>query len=264
MFDKDISAFRPIAIGVVSKNKKRKSVEIVATPIERLPYVDGELVGNVETQEYSASGKDGAESAGVAFVSNDLPCTWLPESNRLTAPDVRRGERVIIYQYSENDKYYWRDIGDNHLRRLETVVYAINANPSLEQDGTDPSNLYFLEISSHSKTITLQTSKKNGEYCTYALQFDLANGKVVLEDDLKNHFVFNSKDTLMQFKNRLNTRFELNKQDITAYAPKNITMTAENNVDVKAKKVTINGGGSVMTLQASGTTLRTPKFTGVS
>ncbi|MOA50526.1 hypothetical protein D3C78_1735510 [compost metagenome] len=62
----------------------------------------------------------------------------------------------------------------------------------------------------------------------------------------------------------LGTFLEVNKQDLNGYAPRNIGFTADANVDVKGKKITLNGGGSVFTLQAGGTTLKTPRFDGGS
>jgi len=153
---------------------------------------------------------------------------------------------------------------DDKLRRLETVVIGIAANPNMDQDGLDLDNMYFLEVSSHQKTITLSTSQKNGEFCTYDFQFDLGNGKVVLQDNLGNFGFLDSKNKHIKLQNQLGTYFELNKQDIKGYAPRDIKLTAVNNVDVKAKKITLDGGGSVFTLQAGGTTLKTPSFKGSS
>ncbi|MNP74369.1 hypothetical protein D3C76_1712340 [compost metagenome] len=64
--------------------------------------------------------------------------------------------------------------------------------------------------------------------------------------------------------NQLGSFFELNKKNINGYAPQNIFLKADMNVDVKAQKITLDGGGSVFTLQAGGTTLKTPKFSGSS
>ena len=60
--------------------------------------------------------------------SNSLMAEWLPlGSNRATAPNVRRGERVFLLQYADDDKYYWVTAGlDPHLRRRETVVFNIS------------------------------------------------------------------------------------------------------------------------------------------
>lgn len=265
MFDNSVSMFRCVSIGTAAENKVLGSNELTITPHEKLTFMDGETVEKVDALDYEGATSTGKAVNGTAFVSNNLVAKWLPSSNRKTPPDMRRGEKVRIWQMANQDAYYWTDLGlDGHLRRLETVIIAINANPALTQDEFDPENMYFMEISSHQKTITLSTSQKNGEFCTYDFQFDLANGKVVLEDNKGNHALFDSQNINIQLKNQLGTFFELNKQDINGYAPRNIKLEAVNNVDVKAKKITLNGGGSVFTLQGSGTTLVTPTFAGSS
>lgn len=265
MAEQSASMFRLVAVGTAAENLKLGSVELMVNPHEKLGFQDGETVDRVVTMEYGHQNSDGKENSGVAFVSDNHPATWLPDSNRKTPPNIRRGERVKIYQFGSNDKYYWRVFGlDDHLRRLETVVFGINANPSEGQDGNDPENMYFVEWSSHKKMITLSTSKKNGEFCTYDVQFDMASGRIVIQDDQGNHILFDTKNTHILIKNMLGAFFELNKRDINGYAPQNISLIADTNVDVKAKKITLNGGGSVFTLQGGGTTLKTPRFDGGS
>ena len=45
MFDNTASVFRCVAIGIAAENKQLGSKELVVTPHEKLPFVDGELVG---------------------------------------------------------------------------------------------------------------------------------------------------------------------------------------------------------------------------
>ncbi|MCY1272372.1 hypothetical protein D9M68_17550 [compost metagenome] len=271
MLDNSASIFRPVALGTAAENKRLRGPDgnfskmLLVSPVEKLPFMDGEQVDRVDAVEYEGVDAEGKVQAGTAFVSNNINAHWLPETNRRTPPDVQRGERIILYQYANNDKYYWRCMGmDDNLRRLETVIVGINANPNMGQDGIDPENMYFVEFSSHSKTITLSTSQKNGEVCTYDMQFDMGVGKFVLQDSLGNYGQINSPEYLIELKNGLGTFFQLNKQDIIGFAPRNIALTATNNVDVKANKITLNGGGSQFELSAAGTILTTPVFTGVS
>jgi hypothetical protein len=265
MADNNASMFRLVAVGTAAENLALNSNELMVSPHEKLGFMDGEIVDKVDAMEYDHQNSDGKEATGVAFVSNNHPAKWLPTSNRKTPPNIRRGERVKIYQFGSNEQYYWRAFGlDDHLRRLETVVFGINANPAEGQDGADPENMYFIEFSAHKKMITMSTSKKNGEFCTYDLQFDMASGKIILQDDQGNHALFDTANTHILFKNMLGTFLEVNKQDLNGYAPRNIGFTADANVDVKGKKITLDGGGSVFTLQAGGTTLKTPRFDGGS
>lgn len=265
MFDNSASVFRCVAMGTAAENKKLGSKKLLVTPHEKLPFMDGEIVERVDTIEYEGVDDTGQVKGGNAFVSNEIEANWLPDTNRRTAPDIQRGERITLWQYANNDKYYWRSMGlDDDLRRLETVVVGINANPDMGEDGVDPDNMYFIEISSHNKSITLSTSQKNSELVTYDFQFDLAKGRVVLQDNIGNHSLFDSINFNIEWQNRLGTYLKLNKQEIIGYAPANIKMTAGANIDMKANKITLDGGGSVFTLEASGTSLVTPSFSGKS
>lgn len=265
MFDNSASMFRMVALGTAAENLKLNSAELLVSPHEKLGFTDGQAVDRVDPMEYGHQNSDGKEVGGTAFVSGNVTATWMPDSNRKTPPNIRRGERIKIYQFGSNGNYYWRSSGlDDHLRRLETVVFGINANPGEGQDGANPENMYFIEWSAHKKMITLSTSKKNGEFCTYDVQFDMATGKIVIQDDQGNHILLDTKNTHILIKNMLGTFIELNKRDINGYAPQNISFLADTNVDVKAKKITLNGGGSIFTLQAGGTTLKTPRFDGGS
>lgn len=273
MFDNKVSLFRCVALGTASENKKLGSVELAITPHEKTPFIDGEIVDRVETLEFDSVNQSGSPLAGNAFVSTSVIAHWLPSTNRRTPPDVQRGEMVRLWQMAGEDKYYWTSLGkDDRLRRLETVVVGISANPDPDADGTSLDNMYFLEISSHNRTVTFSTSQMNEEFCTYNFQFDLANGKVVLEDSLDNYLLFDSQNTNIRAENNQGTSLELNKKNINLNAPDSITgvatnnikLQAKNNIDILAQVVNINGGGSQLTLEAGGTTLKTPNFKGVS
>ncbi|MNO14040.1 hypothetical protein D3C76_36800 [compost metagenome] len=265
MFDNSVSMFRPVALGTAAENIKLGSRELLVSPHEKLGFTDGETVEKVDALDYQGQNLEGKEKSGQSFVSGNTPAIWLPEPNRKTPPTVRRGERVQLYQFGSNEELYWRCLNlDENLRRLETVVFAINANPSESQDGIDPENMYFIEWSSHTKTITLSTSQANGEFCTYDIQIDAGNGKIIMQDNLGNYGFLNSKETHIKLQNQLGSFFELNKRNINGYAPQNIFLKADLDVNVKAKRISLDGGGSVFTLEAGGTTLVTPKFSGSS
>lgn len=288
-FDNDSSMWRLVSIGTVASNKPLDTNIISVMPHEKLSFADGEIADKVDTLEYKGKNSSNESVSGTAFVGQTVEASWRPEGNRVTAPDVRRGERVELWQFAGNDKYYWKDIAlDRNLRRLETVRIQLNANPEVEQSD-DPENNYYIEASTHNKTITLETSKKNGEYCTYSLQIDTASGRIVITDDIGNHILLDSKATNIQFTNVRGTQIELNKNDINVNAVDNFNLKAGKNINMKAgqsvnviagKSVNVNagadinctaagtamisGGGSVLTLMSGGTTLSTPSFAGTS
>lgn len=271
-FGSNSSQFRCIAIGVAAENKGLRTSKLKVTPTERLSMLDGEIADRVDTLEYKGEDASGNQVAGNAFIGQTIEAEWLPESsNRKTAPDMTRSMRVTIWQFGANDKWYWRDTGlDAAEMRVETVVHVFSADPSAAIK-PDLSNCIFVEVSGHNKTITLSTSQANGEFCTYDTQYDMGNGRVVTQDNLGNSSLFDSKNTNLRQVNAAGTFVELNKVDINMSAPGNINGIAERNVNINAGadiniiakgKAMISGGGSVLTLQASGTTLKTPTFAG--
>lgn len=252
-----ISQFRIVFEALVAENKKLFSKTIQATPIEEMPFLDGEI--RHDPQYVTTEGVDSQNNhfTEKVITSLTIEANWLPlNSNRKTAPDVRRGERVQIWQAGNSDKYYWTSLGlDEKLRKLETVVLGFSANPNESADGDSPENMYFIEVNTHSKHITLQTSDKNGEPFKYTFQFNTGEGVVSLLDDVGNMFEMDSKATKLTLKNKDGTTFSLDKKNIKGHAPNSIDFKANNNI-------TFTCGGSMLKLMPSEVILKTPKFTG--
>jgi len=266
--------FTPFSIGVVAEHKKLKSKVIKVTPTEELPFLDGEIKENVVSTQYSGTSSDGGYYEGTLNTDNTLDATWLPEgTNRVTAPDVRRGERVMLYKMGEDqNKIYWRTLGlDDKLRRLETIVLAISATAQAADQELDIENCYFLEISSHKKHVTFHTSTANGEPFEYLFKFDLAAGNVVLKDDINNVVELNSPEHRITATNTDKSMMEVNRKNINMYAPQNINAVADKNISMRAGGDILGKAGGIVKfetgdtyfeLRADGTTLKTPTFEG--
>lgn len=253
----NVSMFRPYSLGIAAENKSLKSKELTISPIEHLPFVDGELVSNPTALDFFGVDESNQQYEGKIATDNVLTATWLPESNnRVTAPDIRRGERVIVYRVADSDKFYWRSLGlDDHLRKLETVIFAISGNPNEGSEVLDPTTCYFVEISTHTKNVVFQTSKANGEPFSYRFQFNTAEGNVTLDDDIGNQFYLDSQEHYLMLKNTDETKVELDKRDLF--------LTAIDNIKMKAgKSIVQETGGTKMTLTPGSTTLKTPVFKG--
>lgn len=269
----DASIFRTVAIGHVAENKALMSKTVLVTPSEWMTMRDGELTSSPTSMTYKTVDQDGVEDQGGMLTDNTILATWHPaSSNRLTAPDVRRGERVEILQAADDDKYYWRPMGlDDHLRKLETIIVGISATQDEGATELKPENMYWIEFSSHSKKVALSTSKANGEPFLYEFFFDTATGTVTLKDDIGNFIFMNSKEKLLHLQNAMGAFLKLSLKDILMFAPQDImadatrdaSITAGRDFSVKAgRKATIDGGGSVQVWEASQTSLKTPKFVG--
>lgn len=235
-----ISKLRPYSIGIVASNKKLSSKTIDVTPVEELTMLDGELTAN--TVNLKATGKD---ANGRAYSSNvnttvTIKADWLPmgSSNRFTAPDVRRGESVMIYQFGDADQYYWTTLKDDmKLRRLETVIYGFSGT-SAEVDSFNPSNCYFLEVSTHRGAVTFHTSTANGEPYAYDVQINTKEGSVTITDDAGNKFLLDSKVDRLVMQNSTGSMVDVNRA--------NVIIAGKDTVQIQTKAFNVVATNSVI------------------
>jgi hypothetical protein len=232
------SGLRIYSLGIVANNKELTSEEISVVPIESTPFADGELVSVPFDQE--TSGEDASGGSYNVKVTGDVAirAKWLrgSEGNRRTPPDVRRGERVLIWCFADSNEYWWTALNmDLHLRKLETVVFQISATSDEDADPQAVENSYYIEMSSHKKMITLQTSKANDEKCVYVVQLNMAEGKAILCDELGNSVLVNSTDTVIELENAEGTVLQLDKQNLIGYAKDGITLQGEKSITMLTK-----------------------------
>ncbi len=237
-----VSKLRFYSIGIAAENKPLNTDILEVAPIEELNMLDGQITAN--TVDYKAKGVDALGKAYNTSVLNkiSIKCKWLPlgSSNRITSPDVRRGEAIMVYQFSDADKFYWCTLQqDSHLRRLETVIFAFSGT-SEEVNKLTPDNSYFIEISTHRKQITLHTSQANGEPFSYDIQINTKDGNIVITDDVGNEFVLDSKASRLFMKNIDNSSIDINKRNISFNSSDSINIQT-NNYNVKASQTTIDG-----------------------
>lgn len=158
------------------------SNSIEVSLIELTSLTDGVLSANRQKQSVSGLSDDGSTYTITLSTSNSVPATWLPlGSNRLTAPNVRRGEEVWIYKYGDSKQLFWTPTGRTDERRTtETIIYGIGARPDASQELDPSKNMYTVEMSSDGKHITVNTSKANGEPFQLTLQINAGDGVFTL------------------------------------------------------------------------------------
>lgn len=238
MEPQSVSKLQFYSLGLVSANKKLSSKNIEVTPTEHFPMLNGEITDN--TSKYSAKMQDASGSVKSVQVDTTatINATWLPisNSNRKTAPDVRRGETVVIYKFADTDKYWWNTVFDDSvLRRLETVIYAFSNN-SKEGPTDDENSTYFLSVSTHKKLVHFHTSKNDGEPFAYDVQIDTKNGKIIITDDADNFFVLDSANRRLTLKNGDGSIVDVNRT--------NILFEAADSISMKAKDLNLTASGA--------------------
>lgn len=258
------SALRMYSEGVAASNKQLNTNQLSVVPYEVTPLIDGELDDIV--QEMLVKGKD---SYGIQYEiklksTQALTCDWLPfGALPITAPDIRRGERVVIYRFADSNKYYWVDKGlDRHLRRLETIIWRVAATPDGDKDvDLDETNCYYITMSSHQKLISLTTSMANGEHTSWTVQIDLAEGNLVIANGNNDFIQIISKEQLIHLQNAAGAFVKLSKQDILGYAPKDMMLEAVALIQAKCKDFKVIASNTAVIDAASSVLIKTPETT---
>lgn len=230
--------------GLVANVKDLPDKEIKVVPIEYRFGVLESVLDQPEEDEEAYQTDEGEEIVKVIH-GTSVTAKWLKfNTNRITAPDVRRNDQVLIWRLGNTDRYFWTDMNVSNVKRLETVVYAWSADPK-NPVKDDLSNAYFLEISTHNKSITLQTSQANGEPYGYTIQLNTADGVFQLVDTDQNIMYLNSADTIIGFKNAMETEFRLDKKNIHGYAPDSMFFKAEKTVKWECTDFILNASKSI-------------------
>lgn len=230
----NLSEFKFYSIGTVAANKPLNSHEIEVLPIEANPMVDGEL-----TDQGVMYGKAGTTSEGEAYhvevpTSPSIKASWLPlaNGNRLTSPNVRRGERVVIYRFGNADAFYWQEIPEDGiaLRKLETIVWGISAT---RKENAVPSekNTYFIELSSHNKVIHIHTSMDDGEPFAYDIQLNTKDGNFQINDNAGQIISLDSKEREIELINADKSTVLIKKRTMRLFAM--------DSIDIETKALSI-------------------------
>lgn len=214
---------------------------------------DGEIDVTVDPLESNTMDMDGKMSSDKIQTTQTIHATWMPSgSNRLTAPNVRVGERVEVLEESDTGNYYWRPAGlDEKHRRLETIIWGISATPNEGDDPYDPENRYWIEFSSHSKKIVLTTSAKNGEKARFNITVDGGEGLFNLMDHKGNFATLNSVEDNWKVATTQGSFIEIDKVDINMVAVDNMVAKIGNNMSVDAGNNIAVSAGSNMSISAS-------------
>lgn len=233
-----LTAFKLVGVGIVADVKKLGSREIYVSPREER-FAHQELVHNNPQKQSTTVNNNGKEHVIHATTNNSRPAKWLAfNTTRKTPPDVRHGDEVLIYSVGEED-YYWVECNTADEKRLETVIFAISADPSNPM-AEDYSNAYFFSWSSHQKRALFRMNKVTEEFTGYTVEIDGKEGFAKLEDDLDNALYVDSRNTIVGFQNADGTTSYGQKQDLFGYAPRDVNFTAERNITSTCQKFTVN------------------------
>ena len=217
-----------LAIVVSDLNQSGWSIECV--PTEVLTTASGTLKED-EDSEISEDIEDAkGEKVSVTFKkSSTITATWISfgNYNRATAPDVCRGEVVLLLRYAGEDKFFWMPLFSQFdLRKKETVMYAYsNKDSQVESEDELRTNLYYTQFDTINKLIKLHTATTDGESSGYDIEVNTGDGILSIADTNDNVLTWNSVDGTLQWS-----------------MTKDITITTDTNIELNFKGIKINNG----------------------
>ena len=227
--------------GRVAANKALDSKEIEFWAMEVDPMVDGEITDQVTTIDVEGQDASGNKFKASVDTTVTKRAVWYPFgcTNRLTAPDVRRGEEVMIWQFADAAGFFWTDCATGlALRRLETVIFAISGSPKENEEPTSE-NTYYIEWSSHKKAVTFHTSQSNGEPMTWDVQVNTGDGNFSLRNSLGDLVSVDGAEAHIEIRNSVGSYFDMNKKVLNVFA--------EDEVNIMSNKITLNGKNAIET-----------------
>lgn len=206
-----------LGVGTVMMNKQTDTGEILVNIGNQFPSQDGEHIAIVDEVKSSHASTTGNTQSSTGLESNGEPASWMKlNSNRITAPDVRVGSKVIVYEWMNSNKKLWTTFGMDNTMRLETIVWAFSASPNIDENTPiTPDNFYIITLSTHKKKIELLTGQGNGEAMGFQFTVNLADGWIGEMDSFGGIFQRNAVERSMTYSNDQGTTFSINKKDFS-------------------------------------------------
>ena len=218
------SAFHLYSLGVAAENLPLNSTELNVLPKETMSGFDGDLQVNPLEAKTKAKDSQGHQQEFSVKTDTVITAEWMPsEGNRITPPNVRRGETVEIWRIGDSDQFYWKSLHTQPgLRTLESSIHAWGANPKLDNSPRTSDNSYTFEVSTHKQLVTFKTSQKNGEPFGYTFQLNTKTGQFTIEDHTHNFIHLDSAKRDIHLKNSTGSEVYINDKDIKITAVRDL------------------------------------------
>lgn len=228
----DRSLFKIYSIAVVVKDKEEDTNKIIVTPLEHLNNIGENLTTYKKKIKIALKDWERVTKVNITKrVRHEAEWLNLGDDTRVTAPDVCKGEMVVLYRMADEERFFWVVKEKNYLvRKLEHVTWQYNNTPKDLQDaghlgvikkrkkpkkkeytgkgGRMPSDTvfqfpkdniddaksrtYWFEVSTRDKHILLQTSDNDEELTIYQIKLDTKKGILSIRDKQRNSIVIDS------------------------------------------------------------------------
>lgn len=229
--------------GTVAENSIFGKEEVILVFLnEAFPNNGGKLEVNPEI--FTVKGKDakGKHYTIKTNTNSAINATFLPrQSNRITAPQMKKGERVLVHRFQNENTYYWEPMGfDNHRKTQETVVFSYAAKSGkVEGEPTTPENSYSQTFDGTNGMIEQRMTAANGEMSPWVVQYDAKNGVYTLTDQRGNTIRIDTGSTVIDIINADQSHVQLDGKTINIFSHDVINMTSTNQINIQTKELNI-------------------------
>ena len=187
------------ALGYVVTDKAEDEHYIKVYPVSTIPTSSGELSIDEVVVTAATDFLEGNLNV-VVNKSSTIECEWFNQgdSNRLTAPDVCKGEIVFVYNIHGQDKFWWDTAFTKpEYRKREKVLHFFSNKGEIDTEDY-LSKGYFLLVDTRNKMIHLHTADNDGELTSYDISLNTLKGSLLITDGKSNSIELAShKDTLI-------------------------------------------------------------------
>lgn len=212
-----VATLHPVFYGIAVQDIEYGSDILHVKVLDLLPNVHGEVTNEITVNRVTIKTPRGTVTKEARF-TDFISATWLNRNcNRVTAPNVMYGERVLVWRDGDSENYYWESLAkDSHLRTTEHVIFAFsNTNAADRKDKKlNFANCYIMEFDTVNKKIGVYTNKNDGEPFAYSILLDTKLGTWKLNDDVGNYMFLDSANTVIEFMNKDMTQYRMDKKDI--------------------------------------------------
>lgn len=248
-------------VGVVTMDKETNTDEIQVSIKSLFPESDGAAETTAQQQTITTQSPTGDTKSSTTLQSNTVSAKWMPiNTNRVTAPDVRIGSKVVVYKFQGQNTFRWTYFGMDGTLRLETIIWAFSASPNVnENTPVTPDNYYMLFLSTHQKKIQLITGQGNGEPTKYVIELNTGTGQFSIVDGEDNIISLNSMEHAFSYLNQEKSYINIAKKNITLSCEDQMILRAANKILMQCKELMLQADTSI-SVETQTTNWKSPKF----
>ncbi|QZA70622.1 baseplate assembly protein [Erwinia phage AH04] len=248
-------------VGTVAMDKDTNTDEIQVHIKSLFPETDGAVETTAETKNVTTQTPTGDTNSSTTLQTNTISAKWMGvNTNRVTAPDVRVGSKVVIYKFQGQNTFRWTYFGMDGTLRLETIIWAFSSSPNVNENSpVNSDNYYMMLLSTHQKKIQLITGQGNGEPTSYVMELNTGTGQFSIVDGEENVVSLNSMAHAFSYINAEKTFFNFEKKNITMSCEDTLIMKATDKILMQCKDMVIKAGNSI-NVATQATTWDSPTF----